>query len=55
MDLFEVLAVVSDWLFANASKTSILLRLLWSVYHTSLWLSMAGKLVGGLSNIYCIG
>ena len=26
MDLFEVLAVVSDWLFANASKTSILLR-----------------------------
>ena len=26
MDLFEVLAVVSDWLFANASKTFILLR-----------------------------
>ena len=26
MDLFEVLAVISDWLFANASKTYILLR-----------------------------
>ena len=26
MDLFEVLAVISDWLFANAYKNMILLR-----------------------------
>ena len=26
MDLFEVLAGISDWLFANASKTYILLH-----------------------------
>ena len=26
MDLFEALAVISDWLFANASKTCILWR-----------------------------